>query len=464
MAQLYVTENLIPLNICYNGVCYNASSSTSQIPIIQERSFTINNLLNPVTEQDKLFLLKNFTPANIGIIITKVSEFNGKSDDERYTTLPPEDPEMFLQCCILDSMKWPASEIRYINDIPHYRALYKPAKLLLRGTVIFFTMGDGTVTDNLMNRFIIESQTPQEKQMFIKQMEVEVVHQHTYNMFAYMFEQHNLEQLKKDYENCPPIQAKIRFMEKYMGSMANKRTRLIAFICVERIIFPFHFLVPIFLQHLNLMLEFATLNGLINRDENRHGVCGEILWFREQAKPMELRDAIIGLTQTINEYDSVLKAWKNNKTSENFINALPEDLRNYAKENLSGLCEPMTRDEVMDIMYEVVDMCDNFTDFFFPEKFEGMFSEMTAQKNKNYLRVLVDGQLLRLGFSPEYNVENEYTWTDKMGGQKRNNFFERISNTYTMSNPSVEANWLGRITVTEDKKVNLVQESDRMDL
>ena len=136
----------------------------------------------------------------------------------------------------------------------------------------FFLPGDSMVNDNLIERFMKDAKTPEERRMFIFQMAIEAVHEDTYGLMFYtLYDEEKIDRLRKLADESPYMNRKFKFMEKWTKTDAPFAQRLLAFACVEGIFFCVLFAIIFwFRERGSSMSNLIHSNELISKDETLH--------------------------------------------------------------------------------------------------------------------------------------------------------------------------------------------------
>jgi ribonucleotide reductase beta subunit family protein with ferritin-like domain len=171
-------------------------------------------------------------------------------------------------------------------------------------------------------------------------------------------------------ETMPPVRKKAAWAQKYLNPSKKFAERLLAFVCVEGILFSGSFCAIYWLKRRGVMPGLTLSNEFISRDEALHYEFGVAMY-------------------------KLLK----HKLSES---------------------------EVRKIITEAVDNELEFVVDAIPCRLIGMNSEMMQQ----YIKFVADRMFTDLGYAKVYQVENPFPWMELIGLQGKTNFFEQFPSQY----------------------------------
>ena len=188
---------------------------------------------------------------------------------------------------------WRAEEIDLTKDLGHWDMLSQDEKHFISSILAFFAASDGIVLENLGVRFMNEVQVSEARAFYGFQIAMENIHSQTYSLLidTYIKNTDEKDLLFKALENNPAIKKKGDWARKWIGDKrSNFATRLIAFACVEGIMFSGAFCSIFWLKKRGLMPGLTFSNELISRDEAFHTG----FWFAEIAAGISFSMAIKG--------------------------------------------------------------------------------------------------------------------------------------------------------------------------
>ena len=181
-------------------------------------------------------------------------------------------------------------------------------------------------------------------------------------------------------EHFPYIKKKADWVQKWIADKKSSfAVRLIAFACVEGIMFSGAFCSIYWLKKRGLMPGLTFSNDLISRDEALHTEFAVLL------------------------YKKLVK-----KVSKNKVN---EIIREAVEIEREFICEAL------------------------PCRLIGMNSDLMTQ----YIQFVSDRLLLQLGYDKIYNVSNPFSFMELISIESKQNFFETLGSNYALANKSKDA-------------------------
>jgi ribonucleotide reductase beta subunit family protein with ferritin-like domain len=267
---------------------------------------------------------------------------------------------------------WTAEEITLSDDKVQWRK-GKKAKLsdddkhFIKHVLAFFAASDGIVNENLAENFYTEVQIPEARCFYGFQIAMENIHGEVYSLLidTLVDDKEEKDKLFKAIDNFPSIKKLSDWALKWLRSDAPFNQRLIAFACVEGILFSGPFAAIFWLKKRGLLPGVTFSNELISRDENLH---------------MEFACLL----------NSILKY-------------------------------PATKETITEIVKEAVAFEVEFINESLPCNLIGMnASEMTK-----YIQYVADRLLVMLGCEKHWNTKNPFGWMDLISTENMTNFFEK---------------------------------------
>lgn len=281
---------------------------------------------------------------------------------------------------------WTTNEVSLTDDVIQWRdntRIDEGTKHFIKQILAFFAAADGIVNENLASRFFNEVQVPEIRAFYGFQIAIENIHNEQYSELidTYIESSSEKEYLLKAIDNIPSIKQKANWALKWLNSERPFNQRLIAFACVEAIMFSGAFCAIYWIKKRGLLPGLCMSNELISRDEAAHAEFATLL------------------------YSKYLKY------------KAPESV-------------------VLSIVTEAVDLEINFITESIPCHLIGMRSDNMAQ----YIKFIADRLLQQLGLSPYYNVKNPFDWMDRISMDNKTNFFERRVTEYSRAGFSSKSN------------------------
>jgi ribonucleotide reductase beta subunit family protein with ferritin-like domain len=172
-------------------------------------------------------------------------------------------------------------------------------------------------------------------------------------------------------EEVPSVKKKAQWALRWLHSSKKFAERLVAYVCVEGLLFSGSFCAIFWLKQRGLMPGLSLSNQFISRDEGLHYSFGTLLY------------------------------------------------RKYLTRKLS-------HQEVCDIVRDAVENEKEFVCHALPVDLVGMNSRAMSQ----YIEFVADRLLVDLGHEKLYGVGNPFEWMNMIGLESKDNFFERLSSEY----------------------------------
>jgi ribonucleotide reductase beta subunit family protein with ferritin-like domain len=163
---------------------------------------------------------------------------------------------------------WIPDEVDLSKDDP---ATLKPAErnALLR-VLAFFAASDAIVADNCMTRFISDVPFKESKAFLAMQAGIEAIHNEMYSLLIDRLGADERDRLFDGINEFPAIKTKAQFCEKYMDHELPFNDRVVAFACIEGILFSSSFAVVFWFKTKGKLHGLVQSNELIARDEGLH--------------------------------------------------------------------------------------------------------------------------------------------------------------------------------------------------
>jgi len=267
---------------------------------------------------------------------------------------------------------WTAEEIDLSQDAKDWEGLTDPERHFIKHVLAFFAASDGIVNENLGAQFSTEIQIPEARAFYGFQMAMENIHSETYSLLIeqYIREPEEKERLFNALETMPPVQEKARWAVQWMTAEQSFAERLVAFACVEGILFSGSFCAIYWLKKRGLMPGLTFSNELISRDEGLH---------------TEFACLIYGMLQ----------------------HQLPDDVvhdivRGAVDAERQFICEALSCDLI------------------------GMNNELMTR----YIEFVADRLLTALGHPKLFGASNPFDWMELISLQGKTNFFEKRVGEY----------------------------------
>jgi ribonucleoside-diphosphate reductase subunit M2 len=225
-------------------------------------------------------------------------------------------------------------------------------------------------------RFMNEIQVSEAKLFYGFQIAIENIHSETYaNLIdTYIQDSTQKHRLFNAIQSFPFIKAKADFCYKYIQSNKSFAHRLVAFACVEGIMFSGSFCAIYWFKKRNLLKGLTFSNELISRDEGLHTEFAILLY--------------------------------------------------------SKLKNRLSKKELVALIKEAVELEVQFICNSLPCRLIGMNSLLMTQ----YIYFVADRLSVQLGYEKIYNIANPFDWMELISIQSKSNFFENRVSEYALSN------------------------------
>jgi ribonucleotide reductase beta subunit family protein with ferritin-like domain len=273
---------------------------------------------------------------------------------------------------------WTPEELDFKSDLSEWKTLEEDEQKFLLHILAFFAISDSVVLENLVSNFCNELDNPEVVAFYTFQAMMENMHAETYSILLDLFctDKDQKQKLFDAVETLPSVAAKVNFAKHWMDPTTPYEQRLVAFACVEGILFSGSFCAIYWLKHFKQKCPGLTLsNEFIARDEGMHCEFAVLLYTKYTKKKDKLS------SETLREI--VLSAVKVEKYF--ILSALPRKLTGMNKDLMSSYIE-----FVADRLFQ--QLCD-----------ETLY---------------------------EHKVKNPFAWMEQISLQGKTNFFEKRVSEY----------------------------------
>lgn len=342
----------------------------------------VNSLVETVNDDD---LLENET------------ELLLRENPERFVVFPIKYQDIWDLYKKAQGSYWTAEEIDLTEDIVHWsEKLDDSERHFLKMILAFFAASDGIVNENLAERFLSEVQITEVRIFYGFQIAVENIHGEAYSLLIDTLIKDPVEKdrLFKAIETIPSIKKLSDWTVSWIGDDSSFAERLIAFACVEGILFSGPFCAIFWIKHHKKCMPGLTFsNELISRDEALHCEMACLLY------------------------------------------------RKYWKQKLSF-------ERVLQIVQEAVDFEKEFICESLPCKLLGMNAEMMIE----YIQFVADRLIMMLGYPAHYGSQNPFNFMENISINGKTNFFEKRVSEYSMSGfeKTGQSQGIKKIEITDD--------------
>jgi ribonucleotide reductase beta subunit family protein with ferritin-like domain len=316
-----------------------------------------------------------------------------ENDIDDYTFLPIKRPQLIQYFYDQCNIHWGPHDIDFRDDRNSFDKCDENMRTFVKGILSFFVFSDGLVIKNISQNFQEDTSFWKECSFFYcAQNFMETIHSQTYSIMADVLCGRNHQELQDIFDafRKSPAVAKIaEFMEKYMDrNLYTLPERIIAFCCVEGILFTSAFASVYWIKGKKILEGFCKANEFIARDEALHTRFGVTLY------------AMIC-------------------TREDF-----------------KIVEPSR-------VYEIINEAVLANQLFVEQIIHSELIGLNSGDLVNYTKCTADALLVSLGYNKLYNVTNPLDWMSVIALPNKSNFFENRVSEYTR-------NTTGEITFNDD--------------
>ena len=226
---------------------------------------------NNMRSSDELIYLENQ--------LEKFEEILIKTE-KRFVILPIRYHEVWRQYKSHEAVDWVAEDIRLEKDIHDWNnKLNANERQFITYILAFFASFDGIVNENLTERFMSEVQIPEARAFYAFQVRIETVHSEVYSRLieTYITDPSEQEKVFNALENFPAIRKMADWAFKWTNSKLPFNRRILAYTCIEGIMFSAQFASIFWLKKRGLMAGLTHSNELISRDEGLHAQFGILM-------------------------------------------------------------------------------------------------------------------------------------------------------------------------------------------
>lgn len=278
------------------------------------------------------------------------------------------------------SVFWTAQEIDYTNDRSHWDRTTDGVRHYVGFLVKLFAQLDGIVNENLTENFKRETSVyAKECAMFYAIQEaMEWGHNEAYSLLIKTFIRDPEEQIRSlnSIKHYPAIRKIADWSFSWMDATRPLLERVIAFTCIEGVIFSSAFAGIYWVKRMNILHGLCKANEWIARDEAIHTEFGVAL------------------------YHHLTDIWRK-------FDALPE-----------------TR------VHEIIRSAVDTTEIFTREAMNVELVGLDADDMVAYVKTTADALSVSLGYAPIYNTVNPFDWMVVISLPNSTNFFESKVSEY----------------------------------
>lgn len=313
-----------------------------------------------------------------------------EKDFSKYSFLPIQWPQLIKYYHDQKNVFWVPSEIDHSNDRTSWDQLDYGTTHYTKRLLCLFAQFDGIVNENLSENFVEETSFCKECSAFYSmQGAIEWIHNETYSNLIKAFIRDPEEQLKSlnSIQNDPVIKKISDWAFKYMDTNIPILERVVAFCCIEGIIFSSAFAGIYWLKRKNVLPGLCKANEWIARDEAIHTQFGVAL------------------------YHHMTTIWKRH--------------------------DCLTESKIHEIICSAVNVTEEFTRSAMSCELVGL----SADDMVTYVKATGDTLSSSLGYNNIFNVENRLKWMVIISLPNKTNFFESKVTEYAREKESEDFNF-----------------------
>lgn len=196
-----------------------------------------------------------------------------ETDPHRYCTFPIKYPKTWSFYKKAVANFWTVEEIQLDQDAYEWEhRLSADERHFIKHVLAFFAGADGIVIENLGTRFLTEVQIQEARAFYTCQAFIESIHGEVYSLLidTYVKDPEEKDRLFEAIDSIPCVKKKADWAVRWIESSDSFAERLVAFACVEGILFSSSFCAIYWLKSKNLLPGLTFSNELIAKDEALH--------------------------------------------------------------------------------------------------------------------------------------------------------------------------------------------------
>jgi len=183
---------------------------------------------------------------------------------DRFCLLPIRYPELWRMYKQSVASHWTPEEIDLASDLKDWEKLTPDEQHFIKHVLAFFASSDGIVLENLHNRFAKDVAAPEARSFYAFQGHIEGVHQETYALLldTYVKDRDEKKRLFSAMDTIPTVKKKADWALRWIASDERFAERLVAFACVEGLLFSGSFAAIFYLKKRGLLpgLTFSNVS------------------------------------------------------------------------------------------------------------------------------------------------------------------------------------------------------------
>ena len=212
-----------------------------------------------------------------------------QSSSSRFTIYPIKYHDIFQMYKKSRASFWQPEEISLKDDMKDWNNLNDDERHFISHILAFFSASDGIVNENLNLNFGSEVQFPEVRAFYTFQTAIETIHSETYGLLLDKYIENPSEKLKlqQGMQTIPSVKKKAEWALKWTSSDRSFAERLLAFACVEGVLFSGSFCAIFWMKKRGLLPGLCFSNELISRDEGLHTEFAVLLYTQYIKHKME---------------------------------------------------------------------------------------------------------------------------------------------------------------------------------
>lgn len=209
--------------------------------------------------------------------------------EDRYTLFPIRYNNIYDILKKSRASFWNPEEIDFSKDYDDWLSLDDNTRSFIKNVLAFFASADGIVLENLMSRFSSDVKIPEALHCYAIQEAMEAIHSETYSLLiqTYVKDVDERNNLFNGVKTIQSIRQKSEWVHAWLSGKQSFAERLVAFACVEGIMFSGSFCAIFWLKQQGKMPGLAFANELISRDEALHTDHAVALFHHLKMKPTQ---------------------------------------------------------------------------------------------------------------------------------------------------------------------------------
>merc|ERR1712194_474357 len=298
-------------------------------------------------------------------------------NSQRWVMFPIKYHEVWAMYKKHEASFWTAEEIDLQQDLGDWdNKLTDSERHFLKHVLAFFAGSDGIGLENLNGNFGNEVQLPEARAFYGFQAMMENIHSETYSLLIDTYVRNDEKEKNRLFQaisTIPVIEKKAAWAAQWMSQGLCFAERLVAFACVEGILFSGSFCAIYWLKKRGLLPGLTFSNELIARDEGLHA-----------------------------DFACLLYNMLEKRLPESHVAKIVKGAVFVEKE---FICDALSCDLI------------------------GMNSRLMS----TYIEFVADRLMVALGYEKIYNSKNPFEWMEMISLQGKTNFFEKRVGDYQKS-------------------------------